>query len=413
MLPGGNDGGTDRLLALAILILLAIACDDDRVPPTEPAAPRFVCAPDAVSPLLASKLDDDDGDANPLDERFPFVNDEDDDIADHCWIEDESGTFHLFFHTEMMVTPSHIDHYTTRDFQSLSYVGTALDVVPGTWDADGVWAPHILQYEDTYYMFYTGIQGRGVSQVQRAGVATSTNLHDWTRLPLNRCPDTTGDGCVYECNEPWTTFSEGGEYDRQCRDPFVIWDAATSRWLMFNTSKSLNTAGVVTVASAPNLTDWSGAGYIDATRRLASGTTAQQTGGQCENAFVVKAKGRYFLFFTDWQDEEDEYTVANPRTMAQYATSPSLDVDAAGSANWVYRGYLPDPGVNAIEIIDLRAAELPLIMSQSVASENSGVFFRRRRTLRLKCVTFTEDGRIQTEMFGVPADSTVRAIVAP
>lgn len=402
------------MLAIAILILLAIACDDDRVPPTEPAAPRFVCAPDAVSPLLASKLDDDDGDTNPLDEQFPFVNDEDDDIADHCWVEDESGTFHLFFHTEMMVTPSHIDHYTTRDFQSLSYVGTALDVVPGTWDTDGVWAPHIIQHEGTYYMFYTGIQGRGVSQVQRTGVATSTDLYDWTRLPINRCPDTTGDGCVYECNEPWTTFSEGGEYDHQCRDPFIIRDEQNGRWLMFNTSKSLNTAGVVTVASAPNFTDWSGAGYIDATRRLAAGTTAQQTGGQCENAFVVKAKGRYFLLFADWQDEEDKYSVANPRTMTQYATSPTLAIDAIGSANWVYRGYLPDPGVNAIEILDPHDPELPTLMSQSVASEQSGVFHRLRRTLRMKCVTFGEEERIHTETFGVPpADSTVRAIVAP
>ena len=402
------------MLALAILILLAIACDDDRVPPAEPAAPRFVCARDAVSPFLASKLDDDDGDTKPFDERFPFVNDEDDDIADHCWIEDESGTFHLFFHTEMRVTPSHIDHYTTRDFQSLSYVGTALDVVPGTWDADGLWAPHIIHHDGTYYMFYTGIQGRGVSQVQRTGVATSTDLNHWTRLPINRCPDTTGDGCVYECNEPWTTFSEGGEYDRQCRDPFIIRDEPNGRWLMFNTAKSLNTAGVVTVASAPNLTDWLGAGFIDATRRLAAGTAAQQTGGQCENAFVVAARGRYYLLFTDWQDEEDDYTVANPRTMTQYATSPTLAVDAIGSANWGYRGYLPDPGVNAIEILNPHDPELPRLMSQSIASEQSGVFHRLRRTLRMKCVTFGDDESVHTESFGLPpADSTVRAIVAP
>lgn len=390
------------MLALVILILLAIACDDDdRVLPPEPVAPRFTCGPDAVSPLLASKLDDDDGDGNPLDERYPALNDEDDDIADHCWIEDRSGTFHLFFHTESRMAPSHIDHYTTRDFQSLSYVGTALDVMPGAWDADGVWAPHIIEHDGTYYMFYTGVHGLGVSQVQRTGVATSTDLNHWTRLPINRCAETTGDGCVYECNEPWTTFSIGGEYDRQCRDPFVIWDERTQRWLMFNTAKSLNTAGVVTVASAPNLTDWVGAGYIDATRRLSTGTAAQQSGGQCENAVVVNARGRYYLIFADWQDVEDDFSWPNPRTITQYATSPTLAVDNMGSANWVYRGYLPDPGVNAIEIIDPREAGIPRIMSQSIASEYSGVSHKYRRTLRIKCVSFEENERIRTQNLGL------------
>jgi len=387
------------VLALAILILLATACDSDDHQ-TEPARPA--CAPDASSLFLASKLDDDDGDGNPYDE--PSINDEDDDIADHCWVEDASGTFHLFFHTESRLTPSRIDHYTTRDFQSLSYVGVALDVVPGTWDADGLWAPHVIVYDGTYYMFYTGIQGRGAAAVQRTGVATSADLRHWTRLPINRCAGTAGDGCVYECDEPWTTFAEGGEYDRQCRDPFVIWDEQNGRWLMFNTSKSLNDAGVVTVAEAPNVTDWSGAGYIDATRRLAGGTVAQETGGQCENAFLVNTRGRYYLLFTDWQDEEDDFTVSNPRTVAQYATSPTLEVDAAGSANWVYRGYLPDPGVNAIEIIDPRAPEIPKLMSQSVASEKSGVIQQLRRTLRMKCVTFGENETIETQPFGLLAE---------
>ncbi len=392
------------MLLLAVLILLAMACgeEDHHTNPAPTPPSPYACDSTASSPLLASKLDDDDGDGDPLDEDYPDINDEDDDIADHCWIEDRTGTFHLFFHTESRFqAPSHIDHYTTRDFQSLSYVGTALDVAPGAWDADGVWAPHIIEHDGTYYMFYTGVRGNGVEQVQRTGIATSTDLTNWTRYPINRCGGTTGDGCVYECNEPWTTFSEGGEYDRQCRDPFVIWDERTQRWLTFNTAKDLNTAGVVTVASASNLTDWTGAGYIGATRRLSTGTAAQQSGGQCENAFVVKAHRRYFLIFADWQDVEDDFSWPDPRTMAQYITSPTLDIDASGSANWVYRGYLPDPGVNAIEIIDPREAGMPLIMSQSVASERSGVPHPQRRTLRLKCVTFQDNEKMTTQPFGL------------
>ena len=45
-----------------------------------PAA--FVCCDTAASPVfLMSKIDDDDGDGNPLDEDFPTINDEDDDIV--------------------------------------------------------------------------------------------------------------------------------------------------------------------------------------------------------------------------------------------------------------------------------------------------------------------------------------------
>jgi hypothetical protein len=390
------------LFVFVLFLLFIVGCDDES---STDGVAASQCGANAPA-QLASKLDDDDGDGNPLDEDFPVVDDEDDDIADHAWIEDRFGTFHLFFHGENLYHPNQIEHYTTRDFQRLDYVGVVLTVNPGAWDSDALWAPHVVEDDGTYFMFYTGVAGSGVDAIQRIGLATSTDLVTWTRFPVNRCPGTNGDGCVYECDEAWTTWGDaGGSYDHQCRDPFVVWDASAQRWLMFATAKSTNQFGVVTVAGASDLSTWTGEGFIDATRRLATGAGAQTTGGQAENPFVVTSSGLNFLLFTDWEDPQDSVSVANPRTIAQYATSPSLSLDASGSASWSYRGYLPDTGVNAIEVVEFGRYPPRWLMSQSISSPKAGYPRTQRRTLLIRCATWGADGSVETSNWG-PAAGT-------
>jgi hypothetical protein len=359
------------------------------------------CDPDARPTFLTSKLDDDDGDGNPFDEDFPAINDEDDDIADHTWIRDRGGVFHLFFHTEGLYEGNQIAHYTSIDLRHLNYAGVALRPNPAGWDSHGLWAPHVIEHHGTYFMFYTGVDGVGPDSHQRIGLAVSTDLVDWARLPVNRCPGTPGDGCIYQCDESWTTWGgQPGSFNQQCRDPFVIWDPNDRRWLMFVTAKSTNQFGVVTVAYSTNLGDWSGAGFIDATRRFAGGTGGQSTGGQCENPFVATHGGTHYLLFTDWRDPEDSLSVQDPRTQVQYATSQSLAVDSAGSPNWIYRGYTRDPGVNATEIQQIDPSIW--IISQSIADSPSGDFDEHFRQLRLKCLVWGDDFTFSTMNFGLP-----------
>jgi hypothetical protein len=382
-----------RLAAFPVIFLLIlVACCEEA--PT--GSTETICCDKSAGPIfLMSKTDDEDGDGNPLDEDFPAINDEDDDIADHTWIKDGTGVHHLFFHTEDHGSGSYIEHYTSTDLQSLDYVGPALRTNPGGWDSHGLWAPHIIKSGNTYFMFYTGIDGHGNDPYtkQRIGMATSTDLMSWTRYPVNNCPGTSGDGCIYECNECWTTWGgPAGSYNQQCRDPFVIWDSANHIWVMFATAKSRNLFGVVTVANSTNLTDWTGAGFINVTRRLATGIGGQTTGGQSENPHVMSYNGTHYLLFTDWQDPEDSVSVDDPRTITQYATSSTLSADSSGSINWIYRGYIPDPGVNAIEV--LRIGDI-WIMSQSLSNERSG-YWDRRRQLRLKCVIWGDDFTFDT-----------------
>ena len=247
--------------------LLLLGCRDDPMS----ADGTSPCRPTA-SPVFLSASDDDDGDGYLRDENYPAVNDEDDDIADHAWIEDAHGAHHLFFQNEDWGAGCDIVHYVTTDLQALTYVGVALQKNPGGWDSRALWAPHIVQNGHTYFMFYTGTSGTGGTSKQRIGLATSSDLITWRRYPVNRCPETTGDGCIYECAEAWTTWGgQPGTYNQQCRDPFVLWDEAERRWVLFATAKSTNRYGVVTVAYSGDLVHWTGAGYVDATRRLAGG----------------------------------------------------------------------------------------------------------------------------------------------
>jgi hypothetical protein len=386
--------------AAAFSPFLAAGCD--RAP--ESSSESICCDENAAPVFLQSKIDDDDGDGNPYDENFPTINDEDDDIADHAWIMDESGVYHLFFQNEDHGSGSLIEHYTSTDLLSLRYVGVALRPNPYGWDSHSLWAPHVIRIGGTYYLFYTGTDGPAGNPAtrQRIGLATSTDLTTWTRSPINKCPGTPGDGCVYECDECWTTWGgEPGSYNQQCRDPFVIRDSINRRWVMFATAKSVNQYGVVTVAYSTNLEDWSGAGFIDATRRLETGVGGQTTGGQAENPFVMSHNGTHYLLFTDWQDPEDSVSVPHPRTIVQYATSSTLTADSTGSVDWIYRGYIPDPGVNAIEV--LRVGRSVRLMSQSISNERSGYWPLRRR-LRLKCVVWGDNFTFGTSNVNLQCD---------
>ena len=397
--PPCSTGEGSAVRRIVLLLALAVAGCDESPPPSSQG---LVCTDEATPILLASRLDDEDGDGHPLDELFPLIDDEDDDIADHAWIRDRTGRYHLFFHNEGRGAPHFIEHYTSNDLASLDYVGVALAAGDGGWDASGLWAPHVIRVDDTYYMFYTGLDAVGPGAKQRIGVAVSADLSSWQRLGGNRCPGTTGDGCVYECRESWTTWGDASEpFNHQCRDPFVIRDEENNRWLLFVTARGKDGFGMVTVAASEDLAAWRGAGYLDATRLLPGGSGGQPTGGQAENPFVIARAGEYTLLFTDWRDPEDSLSVADPRTMVQYATSASLAVDSLGSAGWQYRGYIPDPGVNAIEVI--RAGLDTWIMSQSISNPNSGYVKPIRRQLRLKCVLWTGGGTFATSNLGFTA----------
>jgi len=129
-----------RAIAMGVLVMSVLGLDCGDGPVVGGAA--FPCS-NAATVFLTSKLDDDDGDGNPRDEDFPRIDDEDDDIADHAWIDDDAGLHHLFFQSEDHGDGTRIEHYVSSDLRSLTYVGTALRNNPNGWDSRGLWAPHV------------------------------------------------------------------------------------------------------------------------------------------------------------------------------------------------------------------------------------------------------------------------------
>ncbi len=270
-------------------------------------------------------------------------------------------------------------------------------------------------------MFYTGTDRTGDDSHmrQRIGLAVSRDLISWQRYPANLCAGASGPGCVYQCDECWTSWGDTTvSYAHQCRDPFIIRDRGKSRWVMLTTARHREGWGVVTVAYSENLIEWSGAGFIEATGRVEGGPMGQGTGGEAENPHLAVHGGTYYLFFTDWRDQEDSVSVNNPRTITQYATSATLLADTTGSPNWTYRGYIPDPGVNAIEILNIPVSMelMPRdvanagygtlsVMSQSISNERSG-YWERRRQLKLKCIHWEGELSLKTSNLYLSRRST-------
>lgn len=317
------------------------------------------------------------------------------DIVDHAWVAD--GTTYHLYSSCCTISNTVIYRYTSTDLRTLSAPTTVFGPNPGAWDHSSIWAPYVIEHAGVYYLFYTGVDLRlgEADQYQRIGLATSTDLVTWTRAPVNNCSDPNGDGCVYECDEPWTTWGDGGDFDNQCRDPMVVRDEANGRWVLFATTRHNASTQAVAVATSTDLLNWTGTGYIEASARVSTGVLGQLTGGVAENPFVTAHDGTFYLSWTDYWDTEDFWYTTNPRTAVQYATSTTLDADPTGSANWTYRGYTPDPGVNGSEVQVLSGDTW--ILTQSIMSGYSGAWPEQRRNLRVKRIEWNGDGTYTTE----------------
>lgn len=297
-------------------------------------------------------------------------------IHDHSWI-NAGGKYHLFAHSvdhDARGYAGSIRHFVSNDLLTLQSAShpIAISSTPGSWDKDSQWAPHVVFNDGTYYMFYVGVDfgdsGNPADHRYAIGVARSRDLQNWAKEP----------NPVYDCSADWV--ERNNTYSYRCRDPFVMYDEANCRWLLFATEllKTGVTPGPlsegIVVAQAPHLLGpWTSLGYVKATKTLDVGDGG--VGGQLpcgstlavsENPFITSFNGLHYLFFKDWKDEQN----CPGRTMIQYATSPALSFDENGSPDWAYRGYTPDPGVSAAEIITLDNDTW--IMTPYVSNLNAG-----------------------------------------
>lgn len=191
-------------------------------------------------------------------------------INDHTVVQDRAGRWHLFGITH----PEPADPFHEIEFAH----ATAVDL-HGPWRkltpalrADPeygethLWAPHVIRSGGRYFMFYAG-GGRDRTGAA-INLATSPDLHEWTRRP---------DGPL---------FRDG--YD--ARDPMVL--RIGEKWVMYYCATSTPRGGhhVVAYRVSSDLVHWSERhiAYTDPT----VGTEA----GNTESPFVVAEGGWWYLF---------------------------------------------------------------------------------------------------------------------
>jgi len=237
-------------------------------------------------------------------------------VIDHCLIE-KDGETHLFYIRGKACTSwpewpcRNFGHAISTNLIDWDVKDPVLQSPETGWDNYQVWAPHIIEHNGVYWMFYTGVSSNPVTQA--IGLATSSNLYDWTRV---------GNGPILEPG-PWAKWSQS--IDCSCRDPMVLKDGDT--YYCYFTAQKTDNDYCVGVSSSTDLTNWTDEGFID----LASSVATPP-----ESPFVVKrSPTNYYLIYTSYSHGIVYAISTNKLTGWADATSPDF-VIAGGSASEHY-----------------------------------------------------------------------------
>ena len=191
-------------------------------------------------------------------------------INDHTIIRGADGLWHLFgiTHAEPADPFNEIElaHATATDLHGPWTKHPSVLTVDPEYGETHLWAPHVIEVDGLYYMFYAG--GGEDRTAANMCLATSTDLFDWTREPSG------------------PLFKDG--YD--ARDPMVI--RIGDEWVMYYAATSSPDGGnyVVAYRTSTDLIHWG-------ERKIAytdpeSGTEA----GPTESPFVVQHNDTWYLF---------------------------------------------------------------------------------------------------------------------
>ncbi|MEV8627264.1 family 43 glycosylhydrolase [Streptomyces sp. NPDC051079] len=193
-------------------------------------------------------------------------------LNDHTLIEAD-GRWHVFGIVGDSAAPGHSpDSAAETAFAHASAPGPygpwtghadALTLAPGYHGEEHLWAPHVIEADGTYWMFYAagGKDGAAIN------LATSPDLSTWTRLPS---------GPLFR--------------GRAARDPMVT--RIGGRWVMYYTEVSATDGRhLVCHRRSDDLVHWSepAVAYAD--------ETTESTGvSVTESPFVLEQDGWYYLF---------------------------------------------------------------------------------------------------------------------
>jgi hypothetical protein len=278
-----------------------------------------------------------------------------------CTLIRRGSTFHLFYTRGLTTVPfdstwRDIGHAVSTDLVHWTDLAPVLPYRPGNWDNFQIWSPSVCQKDSVYYMFYTGVteQLPVYDHHQRIGLATSTDLMNWTRL----------DQPVFECSQvPWA-FCSPAPGPGDFRDPFVMPDPETpGHWLLFYTTRPAASSGNFVIGyarSSGDLTQWVDGGPLWNTFITHTNSSVVETPD------VIRHGSLWYLLYTTWLPHPIWFqTAASPVAdstgwapqVSLFSEVPGLNTDAAFSPeHYTVDGHdlylMPDSDGNAIEILE-------------------------------------------------------------
>ena len=210
------------------------------------------------------------------------------------WFADDGADYHVFYlkASRALGDPNRrhfhvtVGHAVSSDLRSWREVEDALIASDGpAFDDFTTWTGSVVRGADGLWrMFYTGTSRADGGNVQRVGVAASTNLYTWQKQP----------GPLTEADPQWyEKFGTGDWFDEAWRDPWVFEVPGVPGWQMLVTARSIHGSaddrGIIGHATSPDLSTWTvqpplsepGAGF-----------------GQLEVPQVAQIDGRHVLIFS-------------------------------------------------------------------------------------------------------------------
>jgi len=216
------------------------------------------------------------------------------------WVADDGHDYHLFFlqAPRSLVDPdlrhqhASVGHATSSDLVTWTEVAPALLPSESGWDDLCIWTGSVVGEPGDWRMFYTGRgrSDRGASQ--RIGLATSPDLHTWTRVsegwPIEASSSYEWDSADARA---WRWQAHPTSPEQHFRDPWAIEDGE-GRWHLYLTARLPGTGpGRGTVGHAVQADD--GSWEVKAPLTDRPGRFEQ-----AEVIQVVEVEGRWVLLFS-------------------------------------------------------------------------------------------------------------------
>lgn len=154
------------------------------------------------------------------------------------WYVEHDGEHHAFYlaaptslgDPDLRHANARIGHSVSRDLIAWTTLPDALGPgADGAFDDLAVWTGSIVRHAGLWHLFYTGVEKRSRTSIQRIGHATSADLVSWERVQTT--PVSTADGHWY------STAAVPPSFDEPWRDPWVFHSLDDGLWHMLVTAR--------------------------------------------------------------------------------------------------------------------------------------------------------------------------------